>query len=297
MIRGQGLALEQLSKIQKSGLPPALLFSGPAGVGKKTAAVRFAAEIAGIPYRRIESSNSIDVRVYPASTLRVEDAREIERQLHWAPVAAKRRVTIIDDAEQMSAPVYNTLLKILEEPPPTSSLILITSQIHSVPLTVRSRCQSVTFVSLSEDDVFSILTEDLGMSDRSARSIAGMSDGSMEKAMWGFKGFYREDLSLVSGIITSLRAGNLESAFVEVDRWTEDRSEILRRLYLMYLYFRDCFILRNDRLYALPSADLPIKVVTSICVRVQKAHDAIAANGNTKVVLDNLILDVASLVK
>lgn len=296
MIRGQGLALQQLDRIEKAGLPPALLFVGPSGVGKRTIAIRFAADLAGVPYKRVENENSIDVRVYDGSTLNVQTAREIERQLHWAPTAAKKRVTIIDNAGSMSAPVYNTLLKILEEPPTTSHMILIGSSAGSIPLTVRSRCHVVSFVFLTEDEIFSILTEDLGMSDRSARSVSSISEGSMEKAMWGFKGFYREDLSLVSGIITSIRAGNLESALMEVDRWG-DRTEVLRRLYFVYLYFRDCFILRRENLYALPTADLPLPAVTRICVKVQKAYDAINGNANMKIVLDNLVLDLASLTK
>jgi len=294
MIRGQTLAVEQLEALSKGDIPPAILFVGPRGVGKRTSAIRFASKVAEIPVKRIERDNSVDVRVYDGANLKVDEARHIEYQLHWNPLQGKKRIVIIDNADEMSSPVYNTLLKILEEPPSTSLLILITGSLEGIPLTVKSRMHQVQFGYLTEDDVFEILTEDLKMGEPNARSLAVMSQGSMEKAMWGYRGFFREDISLVSGVLTSLRAGNLESAFVEVERWN-DRETLLRRIYIAYLYFRDCFIVGTDRLFPNPGIDLPIKEATIACVKIEKTHSIVAANGNAKLAMDNLMLDLVGV--
>lgn len=296
MISGQTLAVELLESLLKSKVPPALLFVGPTGVGKRTSAIRFAARVADIPPQRIESNNSADVRVFDGGKLIVGASREIESQLRWNPVAAKKRIAIIDDAHLMNSYVYNSLLKILEEPPPLSHLLLISDSPDQLPLTVKSRCQLIHFGTLSQEALQTILTDNFEASEEEARSIAGMSEGSMAKAMWIYKGAFREDLSTVHGMIQSLKAGNLEAMFIEIERWT-DRLTVLRRLYLAYLFFRDTSVTMSTRLFPAPSNPTSLKNTALICTRIQNSHYAISKNANIRLVLDNLFLDMAGLVK
>jgi hypothetical protein len=80
-----------------------------------------------------------------ALALRIETVRELERLAALKPLEAAWKVFIVDDAEKMTAATPQAFLKTLEEPPARTVIILILSQIRSLPATVLSRCQVVRF--------------------------------------------------------------------------------------------------------------------------------------------------------
>lgn len=103
--------------------------------------------------------------------------------LSLKPMSARRRVAIIDDAEWMSEPASNALLKTLEEPPPHSVLILIATSTDRLLATIRSRCQIVTFQPLSPSDVQKLLIQEaITADDREAAQVAGLCEGSLDAA-------------------------------------------------------------------------------------------------------------------
>ena len=103
--------------------------------------------------------------------------------LSLKPMAGARRVAVIDDADRMNAASANALLKTLEEPPPSSLLILIASNVDSLLPTIRSRCQQIRFSPLADGDVSQLLL-DLEMTDNAseANAVAGLCEGSLTTA-------------------------------------------------------------------------------------------------------------------
>ncbi|MBM80027.1 MAG: DNA polymerase III subunit delta' [Planctomycetaceae bacterium] len=103
--------------------------------------------------------------------------------LSLRPMASDRKLAIIDDADFMRTEAANALLKTLEEPPVNSMLILIAANADSVLPTIRSRCQSVRFSPLSNEDVTSILLAQESVQDANdAAAVASLSDGSLTNA-------------------------------------------------------------------------------------------------------------------
>src|SRR5260370_38093215 len=80
--------------------------------------------------------------------IRVKVMRELEPEANFRPFEGAARIFIVEDADTMNDQAANALLKTLEEPPPTSHLILTTSNPTALLPTIRSRCQSIRFAPI-----------------------------------------------------------------------------------------------------------------------------------------------------
>ena len=180
---------------------PAYLFSGTRGVGKTTLARVFAkalncekaptAEPCNIcgQCRKITQGIHADVlEIDGASNRGVEDARRLREHIGYAPLEARRKVFIIDEAHMLTRESFNALLKTLEEPPPGVTFILATTEAHKFPITIVSRCQHFIFQRLPETRIeahlVSILErEQLRYEPAAVRLLAQRAAGSVRDAM------------------------------------------------------------------------------------------------------------------
>ncbi|MGB1431239.1 MAG: AAA family ATPase, partial [Flavobacteriaceae bacterium] len=129
--------------ITKDHLAQALLFCGPRGVGKTTCA-RILAKKINDNNEAAAQDNDFSFNIFEldaASNNSVEDIRNLIDQVRIPPQVGKYKVYIIDEVHMLSQAAFNAFLKTLEEPPPHTMLILVTSIPYRVPSTIRSRCQ------------------------------------------------------------------------------------------------------------------------------------------------------------
>lgn len=142
--------------IKLDRLAHAFIFSGTRGVGKTTLA-RILSKIVNClnlrkeliepcgncdNCRSIDKGNNIDVvEIDAASRTGVSDVREIIDNVNYKPVAAKKKIFIIDEIHMLSKAAFNALLKTLEEPPSDVLFIFATTETEKIPLTILSRCQ------------------------------------------------------------------------------------------------------------------------------------------------------------
>jgi DNA polymerase III subunit delta' len=209
-IVGHGRLLSLLSAaVARGTLPPSLLFSGPAGVGKRAAAGALAqalnCERAAEPgasavggslaldgcgacasCRRIARNVHPDVIVVePGDTgsIKVEQIRDVLGRSAYRPFEGRRRVVIVDEADAMVEEAQNALLKTLEEPPPASVFVLVTAAPDALLPTVRSRCPRLRFGPLTAGEVASVLMRDHDFTEADARAAAADSDGSVGAAL------------------------------------------------------------------------------------------------------------------
>lgn len=115
--------------------------------------------------------------------IKIEQVRDIEHQFIYRPLMGERKICLIDQADSMTIGAANALLKTLEEPPGHGLFILVCSRPHALPITIRSRCQSLRFTTPARTQVEAalILTREIPPDD--ARFLALVTDGRIGEAL------------------------------------------------------------------------------------------------------------------
>jgi DNA polymerase-3 subunit gamma/tau len=158
---GQDSMVRTVSNAFEAGrIPQAWILTGVRGVGKTTTARILARAlnyelpdgsvtgptikmpVLGVHCQAIMESRHLDViEMDAASHNGVDDVRQINDAVRYAPVSARYKVYILDEVHMLSGAAFNALLKTLEEPPAHAKFIFATTEIRKVPITVLSRCQ------------------------------------------------------------------------------------------------------------------------------------------------------------
>jgi DNA polymerase III subunit delta' len=331
-IIGQKKAVDFLKRvIGGDRIPHAYLFTGISGVGKSTTALALAravnctSDTTGdgcgrcVTCRQLTSGNFPDIiTIAPdGQNIKIEQIRELNRDLNYKPVSGKYRITIIDRAEMMTEEAANSFLKTLEEPPPGNIIVLKVVDPYDLLPTIVSRCQRVPFHPLNRDIINEYLVVHHNQDDNTAYLAAGIADGSLGKAIEiceeGFLDARRELIELFLSLAemtgnqvvhTAIEYGKKFSKKAQEDQSDIDlygvigiwktclRDLILARVNGNYDMmenrdYRD----RIERLAAVHDAD---KLVESFFL-VDNYQRDLLRNPNTGLLMENMLLELKAL--
>jgi DNA polymerase-3 subunit gamma/tau len=173
--------------IEQGILSQTLLFTGPSGVGKTSMARIVAAELN--PDAKDDVHNGIHpavLEIDAASNGSVAAIRDLKTQLLYG--IPGHRVVIIDEAHSMSKEAFDVFLNMLESPPDMVTFILITTESHKIPRTIRHRCDKYEFKKASIDDILMrlghvVAEEKINVSTELLDLIAHRSEGSYRESL------------------------------------------------------------------------------------------------------------------
>jgi DNA polymerase-3 subunit delta' len=187
--------------VRKGVLSHAYLFSGQEGVGKKV----FAHDVFRLINQR-EPENDPDFKfISPRleeeeTKIYVEDIRDVKSFLSLKPYYGPYKFVVINDADRLVPEAANAFLKILEEPSPFTTIILISSKPKLIIPTVLSRCEKITFLSLHKKEI----TKEAEKSIEEFLKIS--KEGLCERMQYAERLFTGKDYqNLVINLIYSLR--------------------------------------------------------------------------------------------
>ena len=237
---GQDAMVRTVSNaFETARIPQAWILTGVRGVGKTTTARILARAlnyelpdgsvtaptvnmpVIGVHCQAIMESRHLDViEMDAASHNGVDDVRQINDAIRYAPVSARYKVYILDEVHMLSPQAFNALLKTLEEPPPHAKFIFATTEIRKVPVTILSRCQR-----------FDLRRIDAGLLVKHLAAIAAREGIQVEAEALALiaraaEGSVRDSLSLLDQAIAHA-AGPVSSQHVRAMLGLADRARVI----------------------------------------------------------------------
>jgi DNA polymerase-3 subunit delta' len=295
----------------------AYLFYGMEGIGKRTVAAVFAGALncreANPPCGVCLSCRKAAHKTHPdiitiqaeGQFIKIGAVKALQEQMTFRPREGRRRVFILEEADRMNAAAANALLKTLEEPSAGNILLLTTSRPHTLPMTILSRCQHLRFAPLPVETVARFLREQQALAADTAEVLASSSGGSIGKALEMNK---EDTLTQRNGILEYLRTddpADLLRRLVFAGRLGEEREEILERLQILRICYRDALVYREtgeaqrlifrDREEVLRTlADrLAGPPLLANIAAIEKAIAAIEQNANKTLTLETMVVKLA----
>jgi DNA polymerase III subunit gamma/tau len=237
---GQDAMVRTVSNAFETGrIPQAWVLTGVRGVGKTTTARILARAlnyelpdgsitgptitmpVLGVHCQAIMESRHLDViEMDAASHNSVDDVRQINDAVRYAPVSARYKVYILDEVHMLSGAAFNALLKTLEEPPPHAKFIFATTEIRKVPITVLSRCQRF---DLRRVDAALLVKHLQGIAEKEGLSAEPEALGLIARAA---EGSVRDSLSLFDQAIAHA-AGPVRAEDVRQMLGLADRTRVI----------------------------------------------------------------------
>jgi len=308
-IKGQDKTVQILkTDLKTSKFCGAYLFIGEEGIGKHLAARNFAKAVNCLNSKddacdncisciKIEKQEHPDVHFIgqiDSDAIKIESIRQLKKDIGLKPYEAKKKVFIINDAHNLTAEAANALLKVLEEPPRDSIIILITSKPALLFKTVVSRCKIIRFYPLKRLQLVEILKKDYSLDDNLAHFLAYFCEGRIGKAIrLKDTDIFREKNTTINAFLLS-RNLNLEDISIQ------NKDNLLSQLNILSTWFRDMYLIkigmphaqlinldRKDELlkymnrYTLFDIDQMLKIISDSALYLEQ-------NVNFKLLISNL---------
>jgi len=317
---GHDWAVEMLQQhVAHKTLRHAYLLTGPAGLGRRTLAIRLAQALncqtppaPGVPCcacrlcQQIEAGQQVDLMIVQAEneggTLKVEQVREVTKFLSLKPYQSQYKIVIFLRFQEANANAQNALLKTLEEAPSYAVLLLTADNAEQLLPTIVSRCEILRLRPLAVEAVTGFLAS-RGLDEAQARLLAHLSGGrpgyalrlSADEKTLAFRAEKLDDLK-------RLLSAKRRERFQYAEKLAKDKDIFRQTLLLWLSYWRDVLLKtsgaaaeltnidRNEEIGNLTeSVDLPL--ARALTTGLEQALDRLEKNVNARLLAEVTLMD------
>jgi len=303
--------------IRSKRLAHAYLFEGPEGIGKQLVALALTravvcAEGTGcgscVACRKVDHHNHPDLHLLEpdGASIKIEQIRDLQKELSYRPLEAAKKICIIDAAERMNPAAGNALLKTLEEPSGDALIILLSSHPERLLPTIRSRSQRLPFQRLAQDLIKTVLIRQPGLDATQAHILASLSEGSFKIALGKDHDLYLEQRKEIIRGISVLSMDNIVPIFELAQKLADNKEQLQDILEILQIFYRDLLTYKH---YAGEEQLVNIDLIEEIR-RAAQCHDQRALlhkleslaltrrllerHINRQLAVENLLLDLAA---
>lgn len=250
---GQEQAEEYLRRsIESDKTASSYIVTGKAGLGKLALAKAFAKalnceknnyfrECSCKSCGKIEHESHPDIHCLgmdEAKSIKIAEIRRLQNEIYLKPYEGRCKVFIINGAERLTEQAQNALLKVLEEPPKYSSLILLTNNKSNLLNTVVSRCIEIRLHPLPTQRLAEILKNEMNLGEE-AEFLATEAEGSIGRALELYED---EVFEFNNELLNDFLSGNKDNFFDGLN--SLKRDEGIKVIQTLKMFFRDVLLLK-----------------------------------------------------
>ncbi len=258
-----------------------LIFAGPEGIGKRQFALAMAKAVnCQHPHKDATTFDGCDVcpvcrrintgvygdvvTVQPdGQFIKIAQTRSLADEIYTRPREGRHRFFLIDEADRLREEAANALLKTLEEPPSSATIILLTARPDALLLTIRSRSQRLNFAPLTTAEMEDYLKANFTRPLPDNVLLARLTEGRIGQATAFDLSVYRQERNVLLGLLDILAAGENRYRLLKAAEYLgkKERDEFERELDLLSRLLRDIFLLAAGQpVSALINADVADKL-------------------------------------
>ncbi|HEX3568370.1 MAG TPA: AAA family ATPase [Candidatus Saccharimonadales bacterium] len=265
----------------------AILLVGPAGIGKGSLATALTKQLLDLDEHALGSYQYLTRLEAKGDSISIETVRDLQHFLQLRTIGDRpiRRVAIIEYADRMTTEAQNALLKMLEEPPADTVLVLTANNTHALLATILSRLQRITVREPLEAELraYFAKTHDSKAIDQ-AYFLSGGLPGLMQALL---EGTADHPLFMAVGQAKALLQQPTFDRLVAVDALSKKKDDVVHVLYALLRIAQTGMVQAGKR-----GDQARVKRWYQIVTAIHATLETLAVHGNTKLALTNLMLSM-----
>jgi len=325
-IVGQERVIKILTKsLKENKVSSSYIFVGSEGTGKKLVAIEFSKAVNCLNLSKgseacencqscteISKQFSPDLKIIEPikNSIKIEQIREMRKEIGLKPFKNKKKIYIIDKAEKMTLEASNCLLKTIEEPPYYAIIILICSKIDPILPTIVSRCQILNFGLITSLKIKELLLNKVNnLEKEKAEIISKLAQGSIGKAfkLLTDKEYFIRRETLLNYLSTIVPGKYSNDFFEKVEKIILEIDKIEEILEIIKLWYRDILIIKKtgkqkyivncDKVEMLgkKSQVYSQKMLIDILNYLELAEEYLTKNVNKRLILERLYMKMVGV--